>query len=116
MTQQQKLFLAVLAILFSLRPAAHGAAGFQPAQSYPVGTNPRAVAVGDFDGDGKMDLAVVNFGDPNVNDNGSVSILLGNGDGTFQPANNMVTGKNPLKGAGRCGKAFVGCAGHVCLA
>jgi hypothetical protein len=95
MTQQQKLFVAVLAILFSLSPAAHGAAVFQTAQSYPVGTNPRAVAVGDFNGDGKMDLAVVNFGDPSVNDNGSVSILLGNGDGTFQPANNAVAGKDP---------------------
>ena|SRR5437660_228453 len=116
MSRQEKLFFAVLSILFSLSPAAHGAAGFQTAHSYPVGTNPAAVAVGDFNGDGKMDLAVVNFGDPSVNDNGSVSILLGNGDGTFQPANNMVTGKNPLKGAGRCGKAFVGCAGHVCLA
>jgi hypothetical protein len=95
MTQPQKLFVAVLSILFSLSPAAHGAVGFQAAQSYPVGTNPRAVAVGDFNGDGKMDLAVVNFGDPSVNDNGSVSILLGNGDGTFQPANNVVAGKNP---------------------
>ena len=95
MSRQEKLFFAVLSILFSLSPAAHGAAGFQTAHSYPVGTNPAAVAVGDFNGDGKMDLAVVNFGDPSVNDNGSVSILLGNGDGTFQPANNMVTGKNP---------------------
>jgi hypothetical protein len=91
MTQQKKLFVAVLSILFSFSPAAHDAAGFQTAQSYPVGTNPRAVAVGDFDRDGKMDLAVVNFGDPSVNDNGSVSILLGNGDGTYQAGNNVVT-------------------------
>ena len=95
MTQQQKLFVAVLSILFSFSPAAYGAAGFQTSQSYPVGTNRRAVAVGDFNGDSKMDLSVVNFGDPSVNDNGSVSILLANGDGTFQPANNVVAGKNP---------------------
>jgi basic membrane lipoprotein Med (substrate-binding protein (PBP1-ABC) superfamily) len=38
------------------------------------------VAVGDFDGNGKLDLAAANFSSNNV------SILLGNGDGTFQGA------------------------------
>jgi hypothetical protein len=95
MTKQRKLFVVVLSIVFSLSPAAHATVGFQTAQSYSVGTNPKAVTVGDFNGDGKMDLAVANLGDPSVNDNGNVSILLANGDGTFQPAKNAVTGKNP---------------------
>jgi hypothetical protein len=51
---------------------------FAPAVNYPVGNNPYSVAIGDFNGDGKLDLAVAN-----KNDN-SLSILLGNGDGTFQ--------------------------------
>src|ERR1022692_2476663 len=37
-----------------------------------------SVAVGDFNGDGKLDLAVAN--------GVGVSVLLGNGDGAFQPA------------------------------
>lgn len=43
----------------------------------PVGINPLIVAVGDFNADGKADLAVTN-----ENDN-TVAALLGNGDGTF---------------------------------
>jgi hypothetical protein len=38
------------------------------------------MAVADFDGDGRPDLAVANPGDD------SISVLLGSGDGTFQPA------------------------------
>ena len=48
--------------------------------TYAVGNGASAIATGDFNGDGKLDLAVVNTTD------GTVSILLGNGEGTFQPA------------------------------
>jgi hypothetical protein len=54
-----------------------------------VGTNPASVAVGDFNGDGKLDLAVANSASNNV------SVLLGNGDGTFQAAVNYAVGTNP---------------------
>ena len=53
---------------------------FSSAVSYGVGTNPVSMAVGDFNGDGKLDLAVAN------EYSNSVSVLLGNGDGTFQAA------------------------------
>ena len=42
-----------------------------------------SVAVGDFNGDAKPDLAVISSGSISY-DPGSVSVFLGNGDGTFQ--------------------------------
>jgi len=54
-----------------------------------VGTAPVAIAIGDFNGDGKSDLAVANSGSNNV------SILLNNGDGSFQPAVNYSVGISP---------------------
>jgi len=50
---------------------------------------PNAIAVGDFNGDGKPDVAITH------NDGSAVSILLGNGDGTFQPPVNYQTGYGP---------------------
>jgi FG-GAP-like repeat/RTX calcium-binding nonapeptide repeat (4 copies) len=64
---------------------------FSPAVSYPVGTSPQAVLTADFNGDDKLDLAVVNYSSSDV------SVLLGNGDGTFrQPALTSATGSGPL--------------------
>ena len=48
-------------------------------QVYAVGTFPASVAVADFNGDGKLDLATANFV------SGNVSVLLGNGNGTSRP-------------------------------
>ncbi len=85
----------VLLLSFAFSHSVEAKLGFKPAVSYPVGTAPLAVAVGDFNGDGKPDLAVANAGNPEIGD-GNVSILLGNGDGTFQAALNVATGKNPV--------------------
>src|SRR6516165_6215851 len=62
---------------------------FLPAVNYPVGVDPRAVVTRDFNGDGKLDLAVVN------QSSNTVSVLLGNANGTFQPALNFATGTGP---------------------
>jgi uncharacterized repeat protein (TIGR01451 family) len=57
-----------------------------PSSSINVGAGPEGIATGDFDGDGKIDLAVANAG------TNTVSILKGNGDGTFTALAPVVAG------------------------
>jgi hypothetical protein len=55
-----------------------------------TGSNPQGMATGDFNGDGKLDLAVANY------DSHTVSVFLGNGDGTFRPKVDYATGNRPV--------------------
>src|SRR5277367_6701136 len=59
------------------------------ASSVNVGSDPSAIAVGDLNGDGIPDVVVANQYD------NSISILFGNGDGTFQPQLTLATDPNP---------------------
>ena len=67
-------------------PRAGSAVEFGTAKNYPVGMNAKAIVVADFNNDGKLDIAVANSSSNNV------SILLGNGDGTFQATRNFDAG------------------------
>ncbi|WP_187602861.1 Calx-beta domain-containing protein, partial [Microcystis aeruginosa] len=60
------------------------------ATNFTVGISPRSVTVGDFNGDGKSDLAVANYASNNV------SVLLGTGTGSFGTATNFSVGNRPL--------------------
>jgi len=71
--------------------------------TYATGPTPAGVAVGDFNNDGKPDLAVTYDGTDTSNN--SVSILLGNGDGSFGIAKDFPAGSGP---AGIVATAFTG--------
>jgi hypothetical protein len=62
---------------------------FTAATNFAAGDGPFSVAAGDFNGDGKQDLAVANTFSNNV------SILLGNANGTFGAATNFAAGIDP---------------------
>jgi hypothetical protein len=54
----------------------------------PVGQTPLSVAAGDFDHNGALDLVT-------ANSNGTVSVLLGNGGGSFRTRTDLTVGGSP---------------------
>ncbi len=95
--------LFVLLAILSLAASA----GAETLQSPPLiltGSDPRTLAVGDFNGDGKQDLAYLDGSSPSL-----LHILLGNGDGTFQHGSDIVL---PLGIGGAITVADVNNDGH----
>jgi len=71
----------------------NGDGTFQSAVAYPAGPSwPTAIGVGDFNNDGKLDLVVANSGPHEF----MISVLTGNGDGTFQAPVSYPAGLSPL--------------------
>ncbi|MGO9403764.1 MAG: FG-GAP repeat domain-containing protein [Terriglobales bacterium] len=69
----------------------NGDGTFTPTAVSPqTGSIPYSVAVADFNGDGKADLAIANAG------SNTISVLLGNGDGTFAAPLNVAAGADPV--------------------
>lgn len=67
----------------------NGSGGFASMVNYGVGSNtvPKSICPGDFNGDGKIDLATANI---LTNNSSNVSILTGNGSGVFNSTINYV--------------------------
>jgi hypothetical protein len=74
----------------------NGDGTFQVSHNYAAGLYPNSVAVGDFRGIGILDLAVAYVGDTSKGLNGGVGMLLGNGDGSFQPVRTFNAGNAPF--------------------
>ena len=85
------IFFGIIFSWFVL-PMPAGALSFAPSSNYGTGTNPYGITTGDFNRDGKTDLAVVNrYASPP-----SVTIFLGNGGGGFSAGNSYGVGDSPL--------------------
>lgn len=62
----------------------NGLGGFGEALQSAAGTRPQSLAVADFNNDGKLDLAVITQAVVYDDSSSRMSVLLGNGDGTFR--------------------------------
>src|SRR5260370_2881762 len=83
-------FCQLLLPVFLILPVSAWSVGFLIAPTSPAGTAPVAIAKADFDGDGKLDVVVANSAA------GTVSILLGTGNGTFSAPQPITVRNNPL--------------------
>jgi hypothetical protein len=84
-----------VSVLMNQTPTGSATASFAPAVDFATGTDPFSVAVGDFTGDGRPDLAVANLR------SNTVSVLVnrtetGSSRPDFAPAVDFATGTNPF--------------------
>jgi hypothetical protein len=72
-----------------------GRGTFAAPTSLTVGVMPESIALADFNADGHLDLAVANFGGFSTGAVGTVSVLLGTGNGDFGAATTLAVGNGP---------------------
>ena len=73
----------------------NGDGTFQAAETFAAGAGPTALVLGDFNGDGLLDVAVADSGNNSGGHGQGVSILMGNGNGTFRSPVFYAAGANP---------------------
>jgi hypothetical protein len=71
----------------------NGDGTLQSQKEYATDASPLNLTVADLNGDGKLDVITTNFYPLSIGND--VSVLLGNGDGSFQPAVNYPTAQGP---------------------
>jgi len=81
--------VAAVQVLLGNGDGTFTSAGETPA----TGSNPESFAIADFNDDGKPDLAIGNLGPLGFD---TVTVLLGNGDGTFSMGTSATTGDEPI--------------------
>lgn len=84
-------FLLVVLTVSGIAPPvdAAGPVTFNTTYTFATGSGPYTVAIADLDGDAKLDIVTAN------SVSNDVSILLGHGNGMFQPATGFAVGANP---------------------
>lgn len=92
MLHRRTIPLCVAALLLTLAPLKLMGGAFVLTQKYPIGVGSRLVVIADVNGDGKPDLV---FADLNFSGAG---VMLGNGDGTFQPEVRFASGGQEVSG------------------
>lgn len=85
----RRIGLLIVSFVLGL-PAAGQAAHFGPPEYWPAGPAPRGIVSADFDGDGNLDVAVVNTTASNV------SVFPGDGSGGFAAPQFLATGQHPV--------------------
>ena len=72
-----------------------GDGSFTAGNSYTVGTEPGAIVAADFNGDGKLDLGIANYGGGTTSSPGNVIVLMGQGNGVFSAGSSFAAGIGP---------------------